>query len=412
MTIIENLVLLSIFLTFPLIIYLIYVAYMNNMELYEKNLVLNFALLSSLFLMTKFVNSKSLYTLLFYNIPLLIAYLRKKKVTAIILSLIIIYFTNKYTTIPPIITTIEYIIYYLGYLILQKTKNKEVNITNSFICLKSFLIAFFIFFLINPTGTLLINILYIFITISIFIIFTYISIALFKKGEEVVDLNNLIKETKKQQYLYESLSKLTHELKNPITVCKGYLEIINNKGYTKVLEYLPIISSEIDHCLSVINDFSYLGKLTSLNKEEIDLEVLLTEVTSTLNPLFKKNKAKIILNISEEIYLIADYNRLKQVFVNILKNSLEARKETIPLEVYINVKKCNKYLRVIITDNGIGMDKETLANMNKIFYTTKPNGSGLGVVLSTEIVEMHKGTIKYTSTKDLGTTVTITLPLK
>ena len=90
MTIIENLVLLSIFLTFPLIIYLIYVAYMNNMELYEKNLVLNFALLSSLFLMTKFVNSKSLYTLLFYNIPLLIAYLRKKKVTAIILSLIII----------------------------------------------------------------------------------------------------------------------------------------------------------------------------------------------------------------------------------------------------------------------------------------------------------------------------------
>ena len=412
MTIIENLVQLSIFLTYPLTIYLIYVAYMNNMDLKEKNLFLDFALLSSLFLITKYINNKSLYSLLFYNIPLIIAYLRKKKITAIILSLVIIYFTNKYSNIPPIITSLEYTIYYIGYLFILKTKNRETNIINSFICLKSFLISFLNFFLINKNGTLYSNLIYITITISIFIIFTYISISLFKKGEEIIDLNNLIKETKKQQYLYESLSKLTHELKNPIAVCKGYLEIINNKGYSRVEEYIPIISNEIDRSLSVINDFSSLGKLTSLNKEELDLEILLTEVIGTLNYLFKKENASIIMNISEEIYINADYNRLKQVFVNILKNSLEARRIDIPLEVVINVKKYKKNIKIIITDNGIGMDKETLANMNKIFYTTKTNGTGLGVVLSTEIIEMHKGTMKYLSTKDVGTTVTITLPEK
>ena len=58
------------------------------------------------------------------------------------------------------------------------------------------------------------------------------------------------------------------------------------------------------------------------------------------------------------------------------------------------------------------MDKEALSNINKIFYTTKANGTGLGVVLSTEIIEMHNGSIKYHSTKDVGTTVFITLPLK
>lgn len=412
MMIIENLVLLSVFLTYPLAIYLIYIAYMNNMDLKEKKLILDFTLISSLFLMAKFINNRSLYSILFYNIPLLISYLRKKNNTSIILSLIIIYFTYKYTKIPLFISILEYSIYYIGYLLILKTKNKETNIINYFISLKSFLISFLIFFLINPKGTLLVNISYIFITISIFIIYTYICVFLFKKGEEIVDLNNLIKDNKKQQYLYESLSKLTHELKNPITVCKGYLEIINHKGYSKVEEYLPIISSEIDRSLSVINDFSSLGKLTSLNIEELDLEMLLSEVIGTLNPLFKREAASIKMNITNEVYIYADYNRLKQVFVNVLKNSLEARKDTIPLEVLINVRKYKNNIKIYIIDNGIGMDKETLANMNKIFYTTKANGNGLGVVLSTEIIEMHNGTIKYLSTKDVGTTVLINLPIK
>ena len=412
MSIIETIVLLSIFLIFPIAIYLIYIAYVNNMDLKEKNLFFDFALISSVFLMTKYVHSKSLYTILFYNIPLLIAILRKKNSTIIIISIIIIFYTTEYTTIPIIITIIEYLIYYIGYLIISKIKYKESTIINYFISIKSFIISFLIVFLINPTSPFLINLFYIIVTLSIFIIFTYISLSLFNKGEEIMNLNNILKDTKKQQYLYESLSKLTRELKNPITVCKGYLEMLNNNDNNKVEKYLPIISSEIDRALNVINDFSSLGKLTSLNKEELDIELLLTEIITTLSPIFKKENALITLNISDEIYINGDYNRLKQVFVNILKNALEAQKEQIPLEVLINVKSYKHYIKIDITDNGIGMDKDVLENMNKIFYTTKTNGNGLGVVLSNEIIEMHNGTLKYLSTKDIGTTVSIKLPYK
>ena len=101
---------------------------------------------------------------------------------------------------------------------------------------------------------------------------------------------------------------------------------------------------------------------------------------------------------------------MKQVFVNILKNALEARKEEEPLNVQIEVKKSLKAVKIIIKDNGIGMDKNTLDKITEIFYTTKANGNGLGVVLSKEIVEMHHGTINYKSQKEKGTTVTITLP--
>lgn len=411
MTIIENLVLLNVLLTYPITIYLIYIAYVYNMDLKQKNLFLDFALLSSLFLTIKYTNNRSLYCLLFYNIPLIIAFIRKKKVTSLILSFIIVYFTNRYTNISLQVIAFEYIFYYIGFLILIKTSHKEANIINGFLCVKSFFIPFIIFFM-NKDASFFMNIYYVLVTISTFIVFTYINIYLLKKGEDIVNLNNLMKETKHQQYLYESLSKLTHELKNPIAVCKGYLEMINNNGYSKVKEYIPVISNEVNRSLTVINDFSAIGKLKSLDKEELDLELLLKEVISTLNPLFKKEQATINLNICEEIYLFADYNRLKQVFVNILKNSLEARKNTTPLEVIINVKKHKGIVKIIITDNGIGMDKEALSNINKIFYTTKANGTGLGVVLSTEIIEMHNGSIKYQSTKDVGTTVFITLPLK
>lgn len=412
MIIIENLILLSVLLIFPFTIYLIYIAYINNMDLKEKNLFLDFALLSSLFLMAKYIDNQSLYIILFYNIPLLIAYLRKKKITAIIISFIIIYFYNNYSVDLLPISIIEYFIYYIAYLFIIKKQNKENYLINIFISIKSFLITFFIIFSINPSEKLSINILYIVTTISIFILYTYFSIGLFKKGEEIISLNNSIKDMQKQQFLYESLSKLTHELKNPITVCQGYLEIINSKGYSSAPKYLPIISSEIDRSLSVINDFSTLGKLTTLNKEEIEIEFLLEEVIATLRPLFKKQNAKIIFNTSGEIYIYADYNRLKQVFINVLKNSLEAKKDTIPLEVVIKVKEYKNSVKVDITDNGIGMNKETLDNMHKIFYTTKTNGNGLGVILSSEIIDLHKGKVKYLSTEGVGTTVSISLPIK
>ena len=144
MTIIENLVLLNVLLTYPITIYLIYIAYVYNMDLKQKNLFLDFALLSSLFLTIKYTNNRSLYCLLFYNIPLIIAFIRKKKVTSLILSIIIVYFTNRYTNISLQVIAFEYTFYYIGFLILIKTPHKEANIINGFLCVKSFFIPFII----------------------------------------------------------------------------------------------------------------------------------------------------------------------------------------------------------------------------------------------------------------------------
>lgn len=410
MPIFENIILLFVFLFFPITCYLIYITHLSNMDRKEQSILLDISLISALFLIIRYINDKSIYILLFYNIPLLIAYLKGKIPTIIALSITIVFFYNLYISIPLIILSLEYLLYFIIYLYISKYKSKSTNYINIFVAIKIFMISFIIFYIINPNGSIISNLIYLIITSTLFIVFTYLSLFLFEKGEDITNLYSIMKESKKDKLLFESLSKLTHELKNPISVCKGYLEIIDKNGYQKAPKYLPIISSEIERSLSVINDFSSLGKLKELNKEEVDLQVLLEEIITILNPLFKKYNANIYLNVKQDIYLSLDYLRMKQVFVNILKNALEARKEEKPLNVLIEVKKSLKAIKITIKDNGIGMDKNTLDKITEIFYTTKANGNGLGVVLSKEIVEMHHGTINYKSQKEKGTTVTITLP--
>lgn len=410
MPIFENIILLFVFLFFPITCYLIYITHLSNMDRKEQSILLDISLISALFLIIRYINDKSIYILLFYNIPLLIAYLKGKIPTIIALSITIVFFYNLYISIPLIILSLEYLLYFIIYLYISKYKSKSTNYINIFVAVKIFMISFIIFYIINPNGSIISNLIYLIITSTLFIVFTYLSLFLFEKGEDITNLYSIMKESKKDKLLFESLSKLTHELKNPISVCKGYLEIIDKNGYQKAPKYLPIISSEIERSLSVINDFSSLGKLKELNKEEVDLQVLLEEIITILNPLFKKYNANIYLNVKQDIYLSLDYLRMKQVFVNILKNALEARKEEEPLNVLIEVKKSLKAIKITIKDNGIGMDKNTLDKITEIFYTTKANGNGLGVVLSKEIVEMHHGTINYKSQKEKGTTVTITLP--
>ena len=111
---------------------------------------------------------------------------------------------------------------------------------------------------------------------------------------------------------------LAHEIKNPLCVVKGYLEMINETNLSK---YKEIINNQVNDSLSVLNDYLEYNRI-SLNKEEIDLNLLLEDIKSDLMD-FLKNK-NVLLNIDlldDDVYLQADYNKLKQVFNNISQNN-------------------------------------------------------------------------------------------
>ncbi|MBR7042314.1 MAG: HAMP domain-containing histidine kinase, partial [Bacilli bacterium] len=206
-----------------------------------------------------------------------------------------------------------------------------------------------------------------------------------------------------------ALFKLTHEIKNPIAVCKGYLDMINLDNVDKSKKYINIIKSEIDRSLNVITDFMDYSKI-KINREEFDMIMLLDEIYDSFSLL--TNNKNILFNYHnnyEEIYLMGDYERLKQVFVNIIKNSIESIESNGIIDIDILLREQD--VIITISDNGVGMTAYELDNIKEMFYTTKKNGTGLGVALSNEIIVSHNGKMEYVSEKNKGTKCTITLPL-
>ena len=242
--------------------------------------------------------------------------------------------------------------------------------------------------------------------ISVFVIY------LLEKTEDMLKLHMTIKEIKHDEDIKTSLFRITHEIKNPIAVCKGYLDMYDENKIENFKKHIPILKEEIDRTLILLEDFLSMNKL-KINKDIIDINLLLEEVVNNMNLLFIKNGIKIISKISDdEIYINGDYNRLTQVFVNILKNSIEALEDKKERKIKIWTEIDEKNIDIFIKDNGIGIPKKIINKIKEPFYTTKIKGTGLGVSLSEEIISAHKGEIIYESKENEYTLVIVKLPLE
>ena len=147
-----------------------------------------------------------------------------------------------------------------------------------------------------------------------------------------------LKELEEEKQIRLSLFKITHEIKNPIAVCKGYLDMLNVKDSKQVERYVPILKSEINRLLSLLQDFLLINK-SNLDLDIMDMNMLIEETIEKLNPLLEENNIKLDLNlIDDEIYINGDYNRLSQVLINIIKNSIEAIPEEHKGKINITTK--------------------------------------------------------------------------
>ena len=393
----------------PIFIYLLSISYNNYLNKYNND-YLSILLILQVFL---FVILKD-YTksIILINIPLLISYLKRKELTSIIISIIIGIYYVLFFKYNIYFIFFEYVLYYIIYILFSK-KSFNINLLlYIFIFIKSIILSIEMFYFSTNNYSFIINIINIFSKMFSFYLGSYFVLKFLLRGEEIMNLNTAIKELEKEKVLRTSLFKMTHEIKNPIAVCKGYLDMLDINNKKKVEKYIPIIKSEIERTLTMMDDYLEYTKI-KVNMYIGDIYMLIDEVIKSLDLFFKENNIELKIDIpDDELYLNIDYNRIKQVLVNILKNSSEAyddKKDKMIIK--ISTKKRNNYFELIIEDNGIGMDQETLNQVTDLFYTTKTHGTGLGTSLSKEIIDLHHGKIKYDSILGLGTKVTIDLPL-
>lgn len=399
----QQILLNIILLVFPLIFNLFYWTYSNNIDKEQSKTFLDFALLSSIYLLITFNDLENNLTIvLLFNIPLIFAYIKKRSYIGIIISIILVYIyyglgMNIFLLI------FEYIVYFLIYLLTYKRKESL------------FLVLFFVFkslfsistYFIYDEKFYLINSLLMLVT---FIVITYLIIYMYNKGEDIIKLHMSIKELENDKQIRDSLFKITHEIKNPIAVCKSYLDMfdINNKEHIK---YINILKEENEKILLLLQDFLAMNKI-KIQKEILDINMLLEDVVDQLTPLLKGKNIKFDYDIAlDEVFIEGDYNRLNQVFINMIKNSVEALDDIKNPKISLNHKiNGNKFI-ISIEDNGSGISESDMERIKEPFYTTKKNGTGLGVSLSCEIISAHDGTLEYFSKVNEGTKVVISLPI-
>ena len=397
---------------FPVLIYLICLAYMNvtNKDKKANDTLFDLSLITIIFLIFRLTNGKySDYTFVLINISLLFSYIRNNKKLCIVLSIGLIIYFHIDLQYNIFLLIFEYITYYLIHILLYRKHKNPFSTIDWFTLTKAFFFSIYIYYY-NIDSSFVILFSRVFLVMIIFYFCSIIFYYLIVKGEEIIELNNSLKDLEKEKTLRDSLFKLTHEIKNPIAVCKGYLDMLNLNDYNNAKKYVGIIKSEIERTLILMDDFLDYSKI-SVEKNIMDINYLLEDTLNSMMIVFKKNNIKTIINISEEeVFIDGDYNRLKQVIINVLKNSVEAGKEKNNFSIRVSGVKEGSFFKIVISDNGTGMTEEELNNLGTPFYTTKKNGTGLGILLSREIIELHNGEMIYSSTKDEGTDVEIIIP--
>lgn len=400
-----ELIISAILVTFPLLIYDYFVIYSQNMKMKKRSIVLKLILYSSLYLAMFYTkNIPFNYRFVSIIIPLILTYLYKEKFTSIVINIIIINYTINYLNYNMISTFMLFFLLYLNFnKYIKSNKNDNIFINNTIILVAMFQIANTIM---NYSKMLLID------NIHSFIIFTIIIKILnyfLSESKNVINLHMNLKEFEKDKNMKINLFKITHEIKNPLAVIKGYLSMFDVNNKEKSIKYIKIVKSEVNRSLNLLSDFMEFTKI-KINTSNVIFSDLMDDIREVLIPFFNAKNVKYNFNIEANIEINIDYNRIKQVLINVIKNAVEACPNNMGL-VSTTIFKDKDYLYIFVKDNGSGMDKDTLDNILVPFFTTKENGTGLGVSLSKEIILSHKGEISYDSILGKGTTCKITLPL-
>ncbi|BDC54195.1 hypothetical protein TM2_08640 [Bacillus altitudinis] len=202
---------------------------------------------------------------------------------------------------------------------------------------------------------------------------------------------------------------IAHEIRNPLTSLKGFLQLmIQSKKYQK--DYADVMMSEFNRLESIINEFLVLSRSKSVKFKPVNVNLLLEEVIMVVESQAVLKGVSIQKNLAPSLPHIQGIpNELKQVFLNILKNGIEAMDGVTGVIQVTSLLK-NDQMMLIFEDQGKGIPEDEIGKLGEPFYTTKEKGTGLGLMMTIKIIESHGGTIRFESKSFEGTRVIITFP--
>lgn len=211
--------------------------------------------------------------------------------------------------------------------------------------------------------------------------------------------------------LGEMAMTVAHEIKNPLNSIRGAASYLKDNFEGEVLsEFLLIIEEETKRLNDIVTSILRYSKPVPLKLQVSDMNKLVRDTIELVRQEATENNVEVIMEVDEKVLPFKfDFQQMKQAFLNILVNSLDATKAGDTIKIITGIDEANVIVK--IQDSGMGMSEETICDIFKPFYTTKTRGSGLGLACVERIIKDHKGDITVRSEAGMGTEFTITLPL-
>lgn len=237
-----------------------------------------------------------------------------------------------------------------------------------------------------------------------------------KLGEK----NRQLRETRERLIHSERLAVIgnmaayiAHEIRNPLVTVGGFARILLREyaDHEKVKRNVEIIIEEVNRLERILANIMDFSKPIETVKTPTQINELLENTCSLMEPYFKSSHIQLIKRFNPIIpKLIVDQTQMKQVFLNLIKNAAESMTQggTLTLETMME----DEYVKIDISDTGEGMTPEVMQNIFVPFFTTKVEGTGVGLAVSQKIIDDHNGFIKIKSALHEGSTFSVFLPIK
>ncbi|MBB4072473.1 signal transduction histidine kinase [Anoxybacillus voinovskiensis] len=226
---------------------------------------------------------------------------------------------------------------------------------------------------------------------------------------ESEELTKRMHQAEKLALLGELSARAAHEIRNPLTVIRGFLTFMKETipEQEKEKYQIPLLLKELDRINGIIEEML----LTAKPGVPMVTEAYMEEMVRELLPLFQQTSQQLQWHIRlDRVPLLVDPKQMTQVLYNLLRNSIEAMKGSGTISIYSRVQQ-DRY-EIYIEDSGSGIPKEIQPTLFDPFMTTKESGTGLGLTIVKRIIENHGGTIELYKSSEQGTTFLLTLPIK
>lgn len=288
---------------------------------------------------------------------------------------------------------------------------KKIGVSVTFIFSVSIILPILGSLLLNESFTLTTTIISILFVLESAVV-TWLVIFLIESHSEKLQLVQDIQKTEKLNVVGQLAASVAHEIRNPMTSVRGFIQLLSSsKNLSKEeKQYVSISLEELDRANSIIDDYLSLGREQSIKgQQRIDAAVELKKSINALTSYAHLRNVELLFDYKESVFVKGESGRLQQLFINLIKNGIEAIADSG--KIVVTVHKSKKDAVIVISDNGEGMNEEQIENLGLPFYSTKDKGTGLGLMVCLRIIKEMGGKLEVHSKEGTGTTFEIVFPL-